>query len=101
MFDAAVRGIYLQRANFRVVLDSYGGSLTAEGALKAARSVISKDLMPSWLPNIPPAGIASSVIQTEASNPHLQMRWLRCRPAQGCASGFRMIANFLHDLSHA
>jgi D-lactate dehydrogenase len=33
----------------------YGGSLIAEGALKAARSVISKDLMPGWLPNIPPA----------------------------------------------
>jgi D-lactate dehydrogenase len=33
----------------------YGGSLIAEGALKAARSVISKDLVPGWLPNIPPA----------------------------------------------
>jgi D-lactate dehydrogenase len=33
----------------------FGGSLIAEGALKAARSVVSKDLMPGWLPNIPPA----------------------------------------------
>jgi len=33
----------------------YGGSLIAEGALKVARSVVSKDLMPGWLPNIPPA----------------------------------------------
>jgi D-lactate dehydrogenase len=30
-----------------------GGSLIAESALRAARSVISKDLMPGWLPNIP------------------------------------------------
>jgi D-lactate dehydrogenase len=32
-----------------------GGSLIAENALKAARAVVSKDLMPDWLPNIPPA----------------------------------------------
>ena len=33
----------------------YGGSLIAENALKAARAIVSKDLMPGWLPNIPPA----------------------------------------------
>jgi D-lactate dehydrogenase len=33
----------------------YGGSLVAENALKVARSVVSKDLMPGWLPVIPPA----------------------------------------------
>ena len=38
-----------------VATSIYGGSLIAEGALKAARSVVSKDLMPGWLPNIPPA----------------------------------------------
>jgi D-lactate dehydrogenase len=32
----------------------YGGSLLAESALTAARAVVSKDLMPGWLPNIPP-----------------------------------------------
>jgi D-lactate dehydrogenase len=31
-----------------------GGSMIAESALRAARSVVSKDLMPGWLPNIPP-----------------------------------------------
>jgi D-lactate dehydrogenase len=33
----------------------YGGSLIAASALKVARSVVSKDLMPGWLPVIPPA----------------------------------------------
>ena len=33
----------------------YGGSLVAESAMKVARSVVSKDLMPGWLPVIPPA----------------------------------------------
>jgi D-lactate dehydrogenase len=33
----------------------YGGSLIAESALKVARSVVSKDLMPGWLPIIPSA----------------------------------------------
>jgi len=33
----------------------YGGSLVAESALRVARSVVSKDLMPGWLPVIPPA----------------------------------------------
>jgi D-lactate dehydrogenase len=33
----------------------YGGGLMAEGALKVARAVVSTDLMPGWLPNIPPA----------------------------------------------
>jgi D-lactate dehydrogenase len=33
----------------------YGGSLVAESALKVARSVVSKDLLPAWLPVIPPA----------------------------------------------
>jgi D-lactate dehydrogenase len=33
----------------------YGGSLAAESALKVVRSVVSKDLVPGWLPVIPPA----------------------------------------------
>src|SRR6201984_3339656 len=33
----------------------YGGLLIAESSLKVARAVISKDLIPGWLPNIPPA----------------------------------------------
>lgn len=32
-----------------------GGSLIAESALRVARSVVSKDLMPGYLPIIPPA----------------------------------------------
>jgi D-lactate dehydrogenase len=40
----------------------YGGSLIAESALRTARSVITKDLMPSWLPNIPVA--ASPTVPT-------------------------------------
>jgi D-lactate dehydrogenase len=38
-----------------VTTSVYGGSLVAENALKVARSVVSKDLMPAWLPVIPPA----------------------------------------------
>jgi D-lactate dehydrogenase len=33
----------------------YGGSLVAESALRVARSVVSNDLLPGWLPVIPPA----------------------------------------------
>jgi D-lactate dehydrogenase len=33
----------------------YGGSLVAESSLTIVRSVVSKDLMPGWLPVIPPA----------------------------------------------
>jgi D-lactate dehydrogenase len=33
----------------------YGGSLVAESMLATVRSVVSKDLAPGWLPNIPPA----------------------------------------------
>jgi D-lactate dehydrogenase len=33
----------------------YGGSLVAESALRVTRSVVSKDLVPGWLPVIPPA----------------------------------------------
>lgn len=38
-----------------IATSMYGGSLVAESALKLARSVVSKDLMPGWLPVIPPA----------------------------------------------
>ena len=33
----------------------YGGSLVAEGALSMARALVSGDLIPAWLPGIPPA----------------------------------------------
>jgi D-lactate dehydrogenase len=38
-----------------IATSMYGGSLVAENALKVVRSVVSKDLVPGWLPVIPPA----------------------------------------------
>src|SRR5580704_5090693 len=55
----------------------YGGSLIAEGALKAARSVVSKDLMPGWLPNIPPAASSPGPQIQESISPYCPLTAIR------------------------